>query len=103
MQNSALIWLISKIFFRRETFLSGLAWLSDYVTSMELDSNSMMPVVLVGNKSDVDTVHVSRREYDTWVEDNHVIGFYDVSARNNTNIDDAVNSLLRHIINSNQS
>ena len=69
---------------------------------MELDSNTMMPVVLMGNKSDVDTVHVSRREYDTWVEDNHVIGFYDVSARNNTNIDDAVNSLIRHIITSNQ-
>ena len=42
----------------------------------------LFQVMLVGNKNDVDSVHVSRKEYDTWVEDNHVLGFYDVSARN---------------------
>jgi len=88
---------------RRETFLSGLAWLSDYIHSMELDEDNVMPVMLVGNKNDVDSVHVSRKEYDTWVEDNHVLGFYDVSARNNTNIDEAVNCLLSHILNSNSN
>ena len=91
---------------RRETFLSGLAWLSDYITAMELeeDGGAPMPVVLVGNKSDVDSVRrgesgeASRRDYETWVQDNNVIGFWDVSARNDTNIDMAINELLQHIL-----
>ena len=80
--------------------------MSDYVSAMELGDEVPVPVVLVGNKSDVDLEdggHVSRREYDTWVEDNHVVRFYDVSARNNTNIDDAVNGLVHHILSSNGS
>ena len=80
--------------------------MSDYVSAMELGDEVPVPVVLVGNKSDVDLEdagHVSRREYDTWVEDNHVVRFYDVSARNNTNVDDAVNGLLHHILSSNSS
>ena len=85
--------------------MSGLAWLSDYISAMELEeSGAQMPVVLVGNKSDVDSVRrgeggeASRREYETWVEDNNVIGFWDVSARNDTNIDMAINGLLQHIL-----
>ena len=91
---------------RRETFLSGLAWLSDYISAMELEEEGgeQLPVVLVGNKSDVDSVRrgecgeASRREYETWVEDNNVIGFWDVSARNDSNIDLAINGLLQHIL-----
>ena len=87
--------------------MSGLAWLSDYTSAMELEEGgggAPMPVVLVGNKSDVDSVRrgeggaASRREYETWVEDNNVIGFWDVSARNDTNIDMAINELLQHIL-----
>ena len=94
------------LLFRRETFLSGLAWLSDYISAMELEEEggAPLPVVLVGNKSDVDSVRrgeygeASRREYETWVEDNNVIGFWDVSARNDTNIDLAIHGLLQHIL-----
>ena len=41
---------------RRETFLSGLAWLSDYISAMELEggSGAALPVVLVGNKKDLE-------------------------------------------------
>ena len=89
--------------------MSGLAWLSDYISAMELEggSGAALPVVLVGNKSDVDSVRrgeageASRREYETWVQDNNVIGFWDVSARNDTNINMAINGLLQHILTSN--
>ena len=88
---------ISQQYFRRETFLSGLAWMSDYVSAMELGEEELLPVVMVGNKNDVED-HVAKKEYNTWVEDNNVIGFYEVSARSNTNIDTAINTLLRHIL-----
>ena len=45
---------------RRETFLAAAAWLSDYVTAMELgEDEERVPVVLVGSKADVENVVVA--------------------------------------------
>ena len=85
---------------RRETFLSGAAWLSDYINAMELGEEPVKPVILVGNKSDVENINIASREYTSWVEDNNILGFYEVSARNDSNVDLAINRLLQHIITS---
>lgn len=85
---------------RRETFLSGAAWLSDYINAMELGDEAVKPVVLVGNKSDVENINIASREYSSWVEDNNILGFFEVSARNDSNVDLAINSLLHHILTS---
>ena len=85
---------------RRETFLSAAAWLADYVAAMELgeEAGGVLPVVLVGNKADVENVNVADQEYVTWVEDNKMLAFYQVSARDNTNVDAAVKVLIDHIL-----
>ena len=83
---------------RRETFLSGAAWLTDYINAMELGEEPVKPVILVGNKSDVENINIASREYSSWVEDNNILGFYEVSARNDSNVDLAINSLLQHIL-----
>ena len=85
---------------RRETFLSGAAWLTDYINAMELGEEPVKPVILVGNKSDVENINIASREYTSWVEDNNILGFYEVSARNDSNVDLAINRLLQHIITS---
>ena len=87
-----------KISPRRETFLSGAAWLSDYLTAMELGEEPVKPVVLVGNKSDVENINIASKEYANWVEDNNILGFFEVSARNDSNIDLAINRLLQHVL-----
>ena len=85
---------------RRETFLSAAAWLTDYLTNMELvgDSETRLPVVLVGNKADVENITVASQEYNAWVDDNNIIAFYETSARDNTNVDIAVKVLVDHIL-----
>ena len=59
----------------------------------------VLPVVLVGNKSDVENITVARQEYASWVEDNNMLAFYQVSARDNTNVDTAVKVLVDHVLN----
>ena len=85
---------------RRETFLSAAAWLGDYVTTMELGGGEggVLPVVLVGNKADVENISVASQEYVTWVEDNKMLAFYEVSARDDTNVDAAVKVLVDHVL-----
>ena len=87
---------------RRETFLSGAAWLTDYINAMELGDEPVKPVILVGNKSDVENINIASREYTSWVEDNNILGFYEVSARNDSNVDLAINRLLQHILTSSE-
>ena len=67
---------------------------------MELGDEPVKPVILVGNKSDVENINIASREYSSWVEDNNILGFYEVSARNDSNVDLAINSLLQHILTS---
>ena len=88
---------------RRETFLSAAAWLSDYSTAMELVGEGeggagVLPIVLVGNKSDVENITAARLEFASWVEDNNMLAFYQVSARDNTNVDTAVKVLVDHVL-----
>ena len=88
---------------RRETFLSGAAWLEDYVTAMELEEDEetgALPVILLGNKADVDNVNAvdETESYRQWVTENKVLAFYEVSARDNTNVDAAVKRLIDHIL-----
>ena len=80
------------------TFLSAANWLEDYRAAMDLEPASPLPVILVGTKSDVENISVARADIRYWVRENSLLAFYEVSARDNTNVDIAVNNLLRHIV-----
>ena len=87
---------------RRQTFLSARAWLDDYLATVEdWTEGETLPVLLLGNKADLQNVTVNREEYNTFVEENNLLGFFEVSARDNTNISVSVRSLVDSILASN--
>ena len=87
---------------RRQTFLTARAWIDDFLTSSDIvdywGEDQPAPILLVGNKSDLQNVTVNREEYNSFVEDQNLLGFFEVSARENTNVSVAVRSLVDSVL-----
>ena len=87
---------------RRQTFLTARAWIDDFLTSSDIvdywGEDQPAPILLVGNKSDLQNVTVNREEYTSFVEDQNLLGFFEVSARENTNVSVAVRSLVDSVL-----
>ena len=84
---------------RRQTFLSARAWLDDYLATFEdWTEEETLPVLLLGNKADLQNVTANREEYNAFVEENNLLGFFEVSARDNTNISVSVRSLVDSVL-----
>ena len=77
---------------RRQTFLAARAWVADYRAAT--GHGQEPPILLLGNKSDLQNVTVNREEYNSFVEEHNLLGFFEVSARDNTNVGVAVRSLV---------
>ena len=90
---------------RRQTFLTARAWIDDFLTSSDIvdywGEDQPAPILLVGNKSDLQNVTVNREEYNSFVEDQNLLGFFEVSARENTNVSVAVRSLVDSVLSTN--
>ena len=87
---------------RRQTFLTARAWIDDFLTSSDVvdywGEDHPAPILLVGNKSDLQNVTVNREEYTSFVEEQNLLGFFEVSARENTNVSVAVRSLVDSVL-----
>ena len=87
---------------RRQTFLTARAWVEDFLASSDVVDNwgedQPAPILLVGNKSDLQNVTVNREEYNAFVEEQNLLGFFEVSARDNTNVSVAVRSLVDSVL-----
>jgi len=87
---------------RRQTFLTARAWIDDFLASSDIvdcwGGDQPAPILLVGNKSDLQNVTVNREEYTSFVEDQNLLGFFEVSARENTNVSVAVRSLVDSVL-----
>ena len=87
---------------RRQTFLTARAWIDDFLASSDIvdywGEDQPAPILLVGNKSDLQNVTVNREEYNSFVEDQNLLGFFEVSARENTNVSVAVRSLVDSVL-----
>jgi GTPase SAR1 family protein len=79
---------------RRQTFLAARAWIADYRAATGQEELGPPPILLLGNKSDLQNVTVNREEYNSFVEEYNLLGFFEVSARDNTNVGVAVRSLV---------
>ena len=62
------------------------------------DDDKVLPVMMVGNKSELEHVNSQRQVYETWCEDNNVLGYCDVSALTNSNIDTVITTLVDYIL-----
>ena len=57
-----------------------------------------LPVVLLGNKCDLDDTEIDRAKLDKYCEEKGFIGWFDTSAKLNINIDKAARFLVERIL-----
>ena len=80
----------------RESFQSLNCWLIE----IEKNANKNVKIILIGNNCDLeDKREVSYQEGKDFAQNNNML-FFEVSAKNNTNINEAFESLVEEIINS---
>lgn len=57
-----------------------------------------LPVVLLGNKCDLDTAEIDKAKLDRFVEEKGFVNWFDTSAKLNINIDKAARFLVDKIL-----
>lgn len=83
---------------RPETFASVKSWKKEIDSKVQLPNGKPLPVLLVGNKCDIETASVDKESLDAFCEENGFIGWYDTSAKMDINVESAVRTLVRNIL-----
>lgn len=79
------------------------AYMEMYVDTCGVSSSGMIPVLLLGNKSDMPTREVPEQVVKEWMNKNRVQLHYEVSAKEGTNIDVAFEELLKLLVTSGEA
>jgi len=83
---------------RPSTFDTVAAWKKEIDDKVSLPNGHRLPVILVGNKYDLETAHGDGHHLDKYCEEHKFVTWYDVSAKTGYNVDDAVKSLAGAIL-----
>ncbi|KAK7104544.1 ras-related protein Rab-32B-like [Littorina saxatilis] len=83
---------------RPATFDAVLKWLDDVNSKVMLSNEEPVPVLLLANKCDIDEVNIDRDKIDNFCKEHHFIGWFPTSAKSNTNVEEAMNFLIEHIL-----
>lgn len=86
---------------RASTFEAVLKWKDDLDSKVTLNHGRPVPAVLLANKSDQLPPHSPK--LDTFCRENGFVGWFETSAKENTNIDEAAHCLVEHILNNEES
>jgi len=81
---------------RASTFEAVLKWKDDLDTKVTLPHGIPVPAVLLANKSDQMVAQMPK--LDSFCKDNGFAGCFETSAKENTNIEEAVRCLVGHIL-----
>ncbi|XP_035741718.1 ras-related protein Rab-32-like isoform X1 [Vespa mandarinia] len=83
---------------RAATFQSMKKWLSDLREKVTLPDGSSIPVVLLANKCDIRHVAVSTEQIVKFCKENNIGEWYITSAKENTNVDEAIRHLVENVL-----
>ncbi|KAI4878751.1 hypothetical protein NFI96_028758, partial [Prochilodus magdalenae] len=85
---------------RASTFDAVLKWKDDLDSKVTLSNGKPVPAVLLANKSDQLREGVCSQvpKLDAFCKDNGFVGWFETSAKENTNIDAAARCLVQHIL-----
>lgn len=84
---------------RPPTFEAIQKWKNDIEHKVSLPDERPIPCVLLANKCDLpNAINKSSEEMDQFCEENGFAGWFETSARDNKNIDEAANFLVRQIL-----
>ncbi|KAJ0061675.1 hypothetical protein NL108_005829 [Boleophthalmus pectinirostris] len=81
---------------RASTFEAVLKWKDDLDSKVTLNHGRPVPAVLLANKSDQLASHSPK--LDTFCRENGFVAWFETSAKENTNIEEAANCLVGHIL-----
>ncbi|KAJ0003969.1 hypothetical protein NQD34_010183 [Periophthalmus magnuspinnatus] len=81
---------------RASTFEAVLKWKDDLDSKVTLNHGRPVPAVLLANKSDQLASHSPK--LDTFCKENGFVAWFETSAKENTNIEEAANCLVEHIM-----
>nr|XP_015816801.2 ras-related protein Rab-32 isoform X1 [Nothobranchius furzeri] len=81
---------------RASTFDAVLKWKEDLDSKVTLSHGRPVPAVLVANKSDQTASQLPR--LDSFCRENGFVGWFETSAKENTNIEEATHYLVEHIL-----
>lgn len=85
---------------KENTFDNVVKWKMDIDTKIFLYNDKPIPVILLGNKSDLQTEQfMTDEEMKDYCKNNGFIGYYKVSAKNGNDIETAMNYLIDEIQN----
>ncbi|XP_039198883.1 ras-related protein Rab-38 [Crotalus tigris] len=87
---------------RPATFEAVTKWKEDLDTKLTLPNGQMVPTVLLANKCDQAQELLVNNGFkmDQFCKDNGFVGWFETSAKDNINIDEAARCLVKHIISS---
>uniref|UniRef100_A0A8C5LT84 Ras-related protein Rab n=1 Tax=Leptobrachium leishanense TaxID=445787 RepID=A0A8C5LT84_9ANUR len=86
-----------------ESFRSCQMWKTDLDNKVTLPNGSLLPCILLANKSDLTPWTVTREEIDKFSKENNFIGWTETSVKENKNINEAMKVLIDRMMESKNS
>mmetsp|Transcript_25988 Transcript_25988/g.24840 ORF Transcript_25988/g.24840 Transcript_25988/m.24840 type:complete len:204 (-) Transcript_25988:69-680(-) len=80
------------------TFETVTKWKEEIDAKVLLPNGMPLPVVLLGNKCDLDEADIDKDQLDKFCESKGFVGWFDTSAKMNINIDKAARFLVERIL-----
>jgi small GTP-binding protein len=74
-------------------------YLDMFLDTVRVDVSCELPVLVLGNKCDIEERNVSDVQVETWCSKNRIIHSYLVSAKTGEGIDEAINALVKVLLN----
>ena len=81
-----------------DTFKSVSNWKREIDSKCKLPDGSPLPVLLVGNKDDLPDASYDKGQLDEYCQSNGFIGWTVTSAKTNHNVEDTMDTLVRHML-----
>jgi small GTP-binding protein len=78
-------------------------YLEMFLDTVAVDLSHELPVLVLGNKSDMDNPVIPRAQVQAWCQKNRVVHHFLVSAKTGDNVHEAVNTLVDSLLNPRQS
>lgn len=73
-------------------------WKREIDNKVTLPNGSPLPVVLLANKCDLPDTRVDKEQLDAFCKEHGFLGWFETSARANTNIEESVKGLVSNIL-----
>ena len=78
-----------------ESFNDLGVYLNMFLDTAEYDTNVPLPILLLGNKADLNSPAVPQETIDAWMEKNHISQFMKVSAKTGEGIEESIDSFVK--------